>query len=79
MTKSRNRLGLRNFPMKRLRVGDSCLVGPFNSPNMGASMISRFRKKNAFAGSWEITQQQILLVNPKTCETFKMYLLTRAK
>ena len=73
-----NKLGLKNYPLKRLKVGQSSLLGPYRSSTTSATMMTKLRQSNeAKYGKWKFVQQQMLLVNPVTCETEKMYLLTR--
>ena len=74
-----NTLSLKHVPLDILKVGDATLIGPYESATMPASRIAKFRKDYPDADGTEFSQRQFLLVDPKTCETMKMYLLTRTK
>lgn len=73
-----NRLHLKSYPLHRLKVGQAVLLGPFSAANMGSNKIVKLRQKDPKKyGSWKFEQTQMLMVNPVTCETVKMYLLKR--
>lgn len=72
-----NRLGLKAYPLHRLKVGQAALLGPFNAANVGSNKIVKLRQKFPQCANWQFEQTQFLLVNPKTCETVKMYMLKR--
>jgi hypothetical protein len=72
----RNRLGMKHFPSK-LKPGQSTIIGPFRTPMVASGYISRLRRK--MTGDPQFTQRQMLLVDPKTLETFRVYLVTRTE
>jgi hypothetical protein len=73
-----NALNLKLYPLARLKVGQAVLLGPYNAANTAANKIVHLRQSDPDAfRTWKFVQQQMLLINPLTCETVKMYLMTR--
>lgn len=72
-----NRLGLKSYPLHRLKVGQAVLMGPFAAANAASNKVVKLRQKDPQYAGWQFIQQQMLMVNPATCETVKMYMMTR--
>jgi hypothetical protein len=74
-----NALDLKRLPIDLLSIGDAVLVGPYKSPTMPAKIVADFKRDNPDLSSRQFAQRQMLLVDPKTCEAFKVYLLARTE
>lgn len=74
-----NSLGLKCFPIKKLKVGQRAIVGPYTTARTAMRKVLSLRKRNPEMNDWKFTQRQVLMVDPVTTETFKMYILTRTE
>jgi hypothetical protein len=75
---AKNSLGLKSLPIYCLKVGQSCLVGPFRNPTTAATNFTKVRNRPGCEGmQW--TQRQLLLVDPTNGTCHKMYLITRTE
>lgn len=68
---------LKSFHLSLLDIGESTLIGPFRSATSPAAKIRQQVTADPDLAMRRFTQQQRLLVDPKTCRTVKMYLITR--
>lgn len=76
---AKNALGLKPN-LHRLKPGRSEIVGPASRPNAVSAKISRAKRLHPeLVGAAEFDQRQFILVDPKTLEAFKVYLVTRTK
>jgi hypothetical protein len=72
-----NALGLR-ADLVSLQPGQSAIVGPLANPRAVSTKISHARERSGEPGR-EYTQRQLLLVDPRSCEAWHVYLVTRLR
>jgi hypothetical protein len=60
--------------IEHLKVGESSIIGPYLESKSCATTICRVRESNP---EMFFSQRKMLLVDPSTCETFPVYLVTR--
>jgi hypothetical protein len=75
----KNRLGLKALPLRRLKVGQAVILGPYNSANMAAGKVVQMRQKDPSTSNREFVQQQFIMVDPRTLVAYKVYLVRRIK
>ncbi len=69
---------LKSFPLHRLKVGQSCIIGPYREAKTVSGMIYRARLTPTMANA-EYTQQKTILVAPLTAKSVFMWIVTRTK
>lgn len=75
-----NILNLKTVSLRKLKIGQQLLLGPYKRATTPAGKISRLRTLDPSGfGRRQFTQRQMLLVDPATTQSFKMYLITRTK
>ena len=72
-----NALGLKHIPLELLNVGDSALIGPYLEAKTASGKWCQIKRDNPDLADRQFSQKQFLLVDPVSCETVKMYLMTR--
>lgn len=74
---AKNALGLKKIPLRKMKVGDAVILGPYNHPTASSAHINREIYRNPEYVGWKLTQRQFLLIDPKTLQAYKVYLITR--
>lgn len=57
----KNKLNLKHFDLQLLGIGESCIVGPYNKPNSGSTLI--VRASRAGDVDKDFTQKQMPLLD----------------
>lgn len=66
----------KSFSIRELDVNESCLVGPFAQARYATAKINQ-QMKDLDTEHRRFSQRQMLMTDPKTCETVKIYAITR--
>jgi hypothetical protein len=74
-----NELGLKHLPLELLEVGDSVLIGPYKEAKTATGKWCQIKRDNPDLAARSVKQRQFILIDPVTCEAFKMYLVTRTE
>ena len=67
---------LKLYPLHRLKVGQSCIAGPYKKAKTVGTMIWLAKKKDGMSAA-EYTQRKMILVDPLTAESVFMWIVTR--
>jgi len=69
-------LSIRPRIIKHLAVGESAIIGPYKHSKGCGTTICRVREQNP---EMDFEQKKFILVDPVTCESFPVYLVTRVE
>lgn len=69
-----NKFRLKRYPLNRLKVLESTIIGPYKEAKSVSAIISRARQ--TMPGR-DFKQHQWLMIDPTTMQAVKMYLVTR--
>lgn len=71
-----NNLGLRFVRLERLKVGQSIILGPYKRSSTVSAKLHQLAALERIKVT-DYKQRQFLLIDPRTCVTHKVYLVTR--
>lgn len=74
----KNKLSFKNYPVRKLKIGQSCIVGPYNASASVSSKLNYYKQHDPENfGKRTFVQKQMILMDITTLQGFKMYIITR--